>query len=112
MEPRAAMAVPPQMQVPPPTIVQILLDCLRASLPTRKATLKDRHILKTMSGRARTEATICAKFSVAPTSIMPKARYFLAAKAVPSLKSAWKAGTMLKMIIPINRPKTGAPTYF
>ena len=38
---RVAMAVPPQMQVPPPTRMEVFSDTFRAFRPTSRAMVKD-----------------------------------------------------------------------
>ena len=38
---RVAMAVPPQMQVPPPTRMEVFSDSFRAFRPTSRAMVKD-----------------------------------------------------------------------
>ena len=45
------MAVPPQIQVPPPTKVQVFQDCFNC-LPTKYATVKDKQIFIMIKGSA------------------------------------------------------------
>ena len=71
---RVAIAVPPQMQVPPPTRMEVFSET-PIFLPTIIATVKESRILKMISGRARTPVPmIAAKESVPPVAMMPQLR--------------------------------------
>ena len=67
-----AIAVPPQIQVPPPTRTEVFF-VTPIFLPTSIAIAKDRQMLNRIKGRALTPVPIIsAKLKVPPVKIMPQ----------------------------------------
>ena len=99
----------PQMQVPPPTRTEVF-RVTPSFLPTRRATVKESRILNRISGSAFTPVPIMsAKLKVAPVRMMPQFKNFLLAKVVPALKSLFRDGIRLQMIMETRRATIGPP---
>ena len=106
---KVAIAVPPQIQVPPPTRMEVFL-LTPSFFPTSRAMVKESRMLNKISGRALTPVPrISAKLKVAPVRIMPQFRNFLLAKVVPALKSLGRLGSRLQAIIDTSRATIGPP---
>ena len=106
-----AIAVPPQMQVPPPTRVAVLSETFNTFRPIQMAAANEMKMFRMMRGSAFTPVPmIAAKLKVPPVAMMPQLRNFFAQNDVPSLKPLETEGRILQAIIETRRASIGPPT--
>ena len=103
----AAMAEPPQMEVPAPISV-LVSSGIFSSLPTHHATAKEVSRVKIITYRDwdPTSSTL-NKFISKPSRIMEYCKIFLPVKLIPALKDSPRG--IKAQIMPSRIPKTGPP---